>query len=164
MKRRLRNKAFLLPKGALLLFVACILTACDKHTVYHAFRPLPPEGWKQEDTLFYDVAVPDSQTYYKLSVEIRHKSDYPYQNLNLTIGCEGPENSQLPTDTLRLTLSDEKGKWKGKGWGGLYLADFPAGSIRIGRPGNYRFRITHAFAVPSLSGISDVGIRLEPTD
>lgn len=146
------------------MFVACILTACDKQTVFHAFQPLPSDGWKKKDTLFYNVSVPDSQTYYKLSVEIRHNNDYPYQNLNLAVGYEGPEISQPLSDTLRLTLSDERGKWKGKGWGGLYLAAFPTGSIRIGKTGEYRFKIIQLLPDELLPGINDVGIRLEITD
>ena len=66
MTNRFKNKTKHL-KYIILLFIVGALGACDKQTVYHAFRSVPQEGWKRQDTLFFDVAVPDSQTYYKLT-------------------------------------------------------------------------------------------------
>lgn len=65
MTNRLKNRNLCL-KGIILLFVASLLSACDKQTVYHSFQSLPTEGWLREDTLSFDVKVTDSLTYYKL--------------------------------------------------------------------------------------------------
>lgn len=160
MTNLLKNKVLCL-KGIVLLFVASLLNACDKQTAYHSFRPLPSEGWLREDTLFFDVKVTDSLTYYKLSLEVRNRSDYPYQNLPLSI-CYTTEHAlPLPADTLQLILADKEGIWKGDGWGGLYQAAFPAGSIRIGKPGTYRFKVAYVLPDESLRGINDIGIKLE---
>ena len=84
MTNQLKNRNLCL-KGIILLFVASLLSACDKQTVYHSFQSLPTEGWLREDTLSFDVKVTDSLTYYKLSLEVRNRSNYPYQNLPLSI-------------------------------------------------------------------------------
>ena len=94
MTNRFKNKTKHL-KYIILLFIVGALGACDKQTVYHAFRSVPQEGWKRQDTLFFDVAVPDSQTYYKLTVEIRNRNTYPYQNINLSVDYEDPERRRL---------------------------------------------------------------------
>lgn len=86
----LKNKTKTL-RYIILLFIVSALGACDKQTVYHAFQSIPQEGWKRQDTLLFNVAVPDSQTYYKLIVEIRNRSTYPYQNINLSIYYDSPE-------------------------------------------------------------------------
>ena len=77
MTNQLKNRNLCL-KGIILLFVASLLSACDKQTVYHSFQSLPTEGWLREDTLSFDVKVTDSLTYYKLSLEVRNRSNYPY--------------------------------------------------------------------------------------
>ena len=110
------------------MFIVSALGACDKQTVYHAFQSIPQEGWKRQDTLLFNVAVPDSQTYYKLIVEIRNRSTYPYQNINLSVCYDSPELKKLQTDTLTAVLADKEGIWKGDGWGGLYQSAFPAGN------------------------------------
>lgn len=59
MTNQLKNRNLCL-KGIILLFVASLLSACDKQTVYHSFQSLPTEGWLREDTLSFDVKVTDS--------------------------------------------------------------------------------------------------------
>ncbi|KAB5260074.1 gliding motility lipoprotein GldH [Bacteroides stercoris] len=156
----LKNKTKTL-RYIILLFIVSALGACDKQTVYHAFQSIPQEGWKRQDTLLFNVAVPDSQTYYNLTVETRNRSTYPYQNINLSICYDSPELKKLQTDTLAAVLADKEGIWKGDGWGGLYQSAFPAGSIKIGKPGDYLFKVAYTLPDSILPGINDVGIKLQ---
>lgn len=160
MTNRFKNKTKHL-KYIILLFIVGALGACDKQTVYHAFQSIPQEGWKRQDTLLFNVAVPDSQTYYKLIVEIRNRSTYPYQNINLSVCYDSPELKKLQTDTLTAVLADKEGIWKGDGWGGLYQSEFPAGNIKIGKPGDYLFKVAYTLPDSLLPGINDVGIKLQ---
>lgn len=160
MKNRLKNRNIYL-KGIILLFVAGLLSACDKQTVYHSFQSLPVEGWMRKDTLFFKVDVPDSLTYYKLSIETRNRNNYPYQNLSLSVCYDSPDSISLPADTVLLTLADDKGIWRGDGWGGLYQTAIPAGSIRINKPGIYNFKIAYVLPDERLQGLNDIGIKLE---
>lgn len=156
----LKNKRFYL-RSMFLLFIVSAFCACDKHTVYHAFQSVPTEGWFRQDTLCFEVAVPDSQTYYKLSVEIRNRSNYPYQNLNLSISCDNPDSIRISADTLNVVLATTEGIWTGDGWGGLYQSAISAGSIKIGKVGTYLFKIAYTLPDEKLQGINDVGIKLE---
>lgn len=160
MINRFKNSSFYL-KSIILLFVASALFACDKQTVYHSFQSIPAEGWQQKDTLSFSVEVPDSFTYYKLSIEIRNRNDYPYQNLNLSINYQTPDSTSLPTDSLQLTLADKEGKWKGTGWGSLYQSEFPVGGVQISKSGIYQFKIAYTLPDKVLSGINDIGIKLK---
>lgn len=148
-------------KCIILLFIASALSACDKQTVYHVFQSIPQEGWKRQDTLLFNVIVPDSQTYYKLTVEVRNRNTYPYQNIGLSVCYDGPEVKRLPADTLEVILADKEGIWKGDGWGGLYQSAFSAGSVKIEKPGNYLFKVAHTLPDDALPGINDVGIKLQ---
>ena len=160
MTNRLKNRNLCL-KGIILLFVASLLSACDKQTVYHSFQSLPTEGWLREDTLSFDVKVTDSLTYYKLSLEVRNRSNYPYQNLPLSICYTIADSIPSPTDTIQLILADKEGIWKGDGWGGLYQTAVSAGSVRIGKPGIYLFKVAYTLPDERLQGINDIGIKLK---
>ena len=157
---QLKNRNLCL-KGIILLFVASLLSACDKQTVYHSFQSLPTEGWLREDTLSFDVKVTDSLTYYKLSLEVRNRSNYPYQNLPLSICYTTADSIPSPTDTIQLILADKEGIWKGDGWGGLYQTAVSAGSVRIGKPGTYLFKVAYTLPDERLQGINDIGIKLK---
>ncbi|ADV43161.1 gliding motility lipoprotein GldH [Bacteroides helcogenes] len=156
----LKNKRFYL-KSIILLFVAGVLSACNKQQIYHTFQSLPTAGWQRKDTLRFNVEVTDSLTYYKLSVEIRNRNSYPYQNINLSVCYDNPDKHTSPADSLQFTLANEEGVWKGDGWGGLYQTSFPAGNIRIGKAGIYRFKIAYTLPDEKLKGINDIGIKLE---
>lgn len=155
-----KNKRFHL-KSMFLLFIVSAICACDKQTVYHTFQSVPGDGWLRQDTLCFEVAVPDSQTYYKLSVEIRNRSNYPYQNLNLSVSYDNPDSIRISADTLNAVLTTKEGIWTGDGWGGLYQSAISAGSIKIGKAGNYLFKIAYTLPDEKLRGINDVGIKLE---
>lgn len=158
---------------AALSLATCLgLMACNtsgEDVVYHHFQSLPTEGWDKEDTLYFEATIPDSQTYYRLTVEIRHTTEYAYRNLDISLlyptsptdstGKTTPEH----TDTLSLILANEEGKWNGKGWGGLYQAEFPTKNIRITTSGTYRFRLAYSFSDTTLQGLNDIGIRLQRT-
>lgn len=155
-----KNKSFC-QKSMILLFVASTLSACDKQTIYHTFQSLPTGGWQRKDTLFFSVDILDSLTSCKLSVEVRNRNNYSYQNLDLSISYGNPDAQSLPSDTLQLILADKEGIWKGDGWGGLYQTSFPVGSVWIGKAGTYLFKIAYTLPDETLQGINDVGIKLE---
>lgn len=160
MKKLLKYKK-LLRKSLVLLFIASLCMACDKQTVYHAFLSLPTEGWQRKDTLSFQVTVPDSATYYNIFIEVRNRSSYPYQNLPLHICYDNPEVQDFKRDTLEIRLADSTGVWLGNGWGGLYQSSLRAGIVRVGKAGEYRFKITHLLPDELLPGINDVGIKLK---
>lgn len=160
MVNRLKNNG-IIRKCILVLFIAGAFSACDEQTVYHAFRSIPQAGWQRQDTLLFDVPVPDSLTYYKLSVELRNRTDYPYQNISLSVCYDGPEVHPMPADTIQITLADKEGIWKGDGWGGLYQSASFVGGVKIGKPGHYLFKIAYTLPDGILPGINDVGIKLE---
>lgn len=160
MKNRFKNINFG-PKGILLLFIAGALSACNKKILYHSFHTLPVNGWEQRDTLLFNVEVPDSQTYYKLFLEIRNGSNYPYQNINLSVSYGLSDSVASSTDSLECILADKEGVWKGKGWGGLYQSAFPTKNVQINQPGNYFFKIAYILPDTILTGIQDIGIKLE---
>ena len=50
----------LLKNSILSLFSACLLTACNEHTVYHSYQSLPNKGWGKSDTLSFQIPITDS--------------------------------------------------------------------------------------------------------
>lgn len=161
MTNRHKHNFACLGRGLLLPVASLLLGACNGQTVFHAFQSLPDRGWQRQDTVDFCVNVPDSFTAYWLQVEIRNNTDYPYQNLPLSVTTYNADTLLVSTDTLQLILANAQGKWTGKGWGGLYQTTISAGSVAIDKAGTYRFQIACTLPDSLLKGISDVGIRLD---
>lgn len=144
------------------LFVAYAFCACgEHHNIYYSFQPVPRKGWQPSDTLWFSVAVEDSDAVYRLFVNIRNRHDYPYQNLSLDIGRYSPDRNLLANDTLELSLANPQGKWEGEGWGGLFQMEEYAGTLQVKKAGIYTVSICHLFPDTLLTGINDVGVRVE---
>ena len=144
----------------IIISVASIFHSCDRHTVYHIAKSLPEKGWNKQDTLYFVKTMSDSFKIYELSIDIRSKSDFPYRNLPILFSCRLPDKSFI-RDTINVALSDPKGNWLGKGWGGLYQLSHTVGHLQMKKPGIYVFKIAYLLPDKKISGISDIGIRLQ---
>lgn len=151
----------LFKNSVLAIVAATAISACDNHTVYHSYQSIPEKGWEKSDTLFFQVPVNDSLTIFQLSAGVRNENNYPYQDLYLFISHNLEDSTKWQTDTLRFTLSDKEGKWTGTGWGNLYQSVQPMKSAVTRHAGNYTFKVSHGMKDEILSGISDIGIKIE---
>ena len=58
-------------------------------------------------------------------------------------------------------LADSTGRWTGYGWGSIYQTAVFVKSVRPLHPGNYTVKIVHGMQDEKLTGLNDVGIRIE---
>ena len=152
----------LLKNSILSLFSACLLTACNEHTVYHSYQSLPNKGWGKSDTLSFQIPITESiPPTFRLFTEVRNKSNYPYHNLYLFISQNLQDSTVFLTDTITINLADSTGKWLGNGWGSIYQSAVFFKSVRPLYPGNYTFRIISGMKDEKLNGLNDIGIRIE---
>lgn len=141
------------------IVAAALLCGCDGQTVSHEYHSLPFQGWSKGDTLTYWVALPDSGAGYGLWLDVRNRNDYPYQELWLRVASDGLLAGH--DDTLRLTLADKRGRWTGEGWGGLYQNRFFMGSVRPAQPDTFAFHVVSLMPDTLLTGVNDIGLRVE---
>ena len=152
----------LLKNSILSLFSACLLTACNEHTVYHSYQSLPNKGWGKSDTLYFQVPITDSvPTTLRLFAEVRNSIEYPYHDLHLFISQNLQDSTVWCTDTIAFCLADSTGRWTGHGWGSIYQSETFITSVRPLHPANYTIKIMSGMKDEKLQGLSDVGIRIE---
>ena len=101
----------LLKNSILSLFSACLLTACNEHTVYHSYQSLPNEEWGKSDTLSFQIPITDSvPTTLRLFAEVRNSIEYPYHDLHLFISQNLQDSTVWRTDTIAFCLADSTGR------------------------------------------------------
>lgn len=152
----------LLKNSILSLFSACLLTACNEHTVYHSYQSLPNKGWRKSDTLSFPVLITDSvPTTLRIFAEVRNGIEYPYHDLHLFISQNLQDSTVWHTDTITFCLADSTGRWMGHGWGSIYQSEAFIKPILPLRSGNYTIKVINGMRDEKLQGLSDVGIRIE---
>lgn len=151
------NKTTLL----LLLLVAGIFVACDSKRAYEHNDTIENESWNIKKVYTHEFEIADSMQWYNMYLNVRNTTDYKYSNLFLYVTTTFPHGQQAK-DTLECVLADTQGKWFGKGNGKFKdcrIVFKP--KFRFSQAGKYNVQITHGMREQDVTGISEIGIRLE---
>ena len=150
----------------LFLFASVLLlvVSCHQNEIFFQFKKVSDQGWSQDSIVRFDVRVTDKNAPYKFFIHVRHKSNYPYQNIWLFLEQTNPDKTQTK-DSVEAYLSDQYGKWLGSGAGSLKeMQIFYQQQFHFPDTGTYRFGIRQGMRDSLLQGINDVGIRIEKAD
>lgn len=153
----------LLKNSLRMLTALCVVAACSRPaTVCHSYQPLPASGWTTMDTLVFPVAVPDSlPPRLRCFVEVRNRLDYPYSDLYVAIAHNLADSATFRTDTLRIQLADEHGRWTGEGWESTFVTEQFVSTVQPPRGGRYTVKVALLMPDRPLKGLHDIGIRIE---
>lgn len=135
------------------------LSSCEYHVMYHSYHHLPRGEWNRNDTLSLIILLNDTiGGFYQLDFLVRNQTDYPYQQLSLSVNHNFPDTASWKSDTLWFNLADEKGNWLGKGISGLYESVAKLDSADVYSQTPYTFNIVPITNDPLLKGVNDIGI------
>lgn len=148
----------------LMISVLFLLYACENQLIYNSYQYISGKTWSKSDTITFTPEISDSLSEYYTYIEIRNHNSYPYQDLHLAISYNMPDTLSFKTDTLKLQIADKEGRWLGDGWGGLYQLSFSIATLKANTTGPYKFYINHCMADETITGINDIGIRIEKAD
>jgi gliding motility-associated lipoprotein GldH len=138
-----------------------ILVGCDPGRIYDQSYAVQGKSWDRDSTFHYTVSIDDSIQLHDFYISIRNNTDYPYSNIYFFFTTEFP-NGHITTDTIECILADKDGRWLGNGSGAIKdnLILLQRG-LRFPITGDYHFFIEQAMRDKKLSGIEDVGLRVE---
>jgi gliding motility-associated lipoprotein GldH len=129
--------------------------------MYENTLDVPKGVWNKSNILRFGVPVTDTISSFNVIFSIRNNNNYSYSNLYLFVDTRSPMGISR-RDTIEVELSDSKGKWYGKGIGGIWQNKvYFKKNIRFPKSGGYIFSITHGMRDENLEGIIDLGIKIE---
>ncbi|MDR1887690.1 MAG: gliding motility lipoprotein GldH [Prevotellaceae bacterium] len=146
-----------------LLFTIVIAWSCaDRNGVWRQNGIITDCRWNKDSTLRFDIPVDDTVSLYSISVNLRNRTDYGFQNLYLFLNITAPGGAAT-TDTLNFILAYDDGRWTGSG--GLFSKYrenmfLYRKYVRFPYRGNYTASIRHGMRKDELEGISSVGLSL----
>lgn len=98
-------------------FCGVWLTACSKEkVVFEKTVDLKNATWTYADTLDFAFDIADTMALYDMTLQIRHRADYGFQNIYVQIFTKFPTGERI-AQPLNFDLADATGKWLGKGSG-----------------------------------------------
>ena len=149
-----------------------MLTSCERNTIYSAAQTIPLEGWNADSAASFSFRVSDLTPAYDIIIFVRHKDDYPYQNLWLIVDlCKSAASADtLPAeticrcDTIEFYLADQRGRWLGSGTGKLKQMPVLYEQSHHFTDTCCTMTIRHAMRDETLRGVNDVGLKITKSD
>ena len=145
------------------LMIAVAAMACDRSIRYSENYSLDEGKWSMFDPAKYTFTIDDTVKTYDIRLSLRTSTDYPYRNIYLFVVTSFPSGTFV-ADTLQAMVTDEKGRWLGKGTGDLRELTSPFKSnVYFPESGDYHFRVIHGMRDTLLNGVYDMGLRISLT-
>ena len=142
-----------------------MLSSCMRGRIYEKYESLQNWDWNYADSKSFPIEIKEPGKHYNIYVNVRHSEDYLYSNLWVQLQIKKPGNKE-DNQRFALTLATQEGRWLGTRLGSIY--DIPPFLVlqnySIPDIGQYNFILRHAMRDDKISGIMDVGIRVEQVD
>ena len=144
---------------SLWLALSLMMVACDNGTLLHSYMPLPVEGWDRRDTVCFELPGTEEDFNGTLTIGLRTKAQIGIRDVVLAVEQCDEKASVLRRDTVRYSLTDEEGYALSKG-----VNTHQYETVRLplqAQKGHGNIRIHHLMMHEILSGITEVGIKVE---
>jgi gliding motility-associated lipoprotein GldH len=143
------------------IFISLLAVACTGNDVYFKYDTINPKGWSKDSLYRFDIPITDTISTYNIYVNVRNRGEYPYQNLWLFLNKMTPDKTQTK-DSIECYLADQRGKWLGSGLGSIMeMPVLYQQNVRFKTKGIYQYKIVHGMRDSILTGINDIGMRVE---
>ena len=144
-----------------LMLISLGLCSCDPNRIYESNVKIPVEGWRHTDHARFEVEITDIVTPCNIYINVRNNSNYKYMELWLFVDVYSSFGF-AERDTVKIMLADHRGKWLGHGLGSKFdTRYFFRRNVRFPAEGKYVFEYEQATRDELLTGIDDIGLRIE---
>jgi gliding motility-associated lipoprotein GldH len=147
----------------IVLFTSVFLFSCtDRKNVWQQSETITDCIWNKDTALKFNIPVEDTAGWYSLSIGLRNRTDYSFQNLYLFLKITAPSGAST-LDTLNVTLANDDGSWIGSG--GLF-SKYKENTflyrqyVLFPKKGDYSVTVRHGMRKDDLEGIASVDLIL----
>jgi len=144
-----------------LIFISLFLYSCDPNKIYESNVAIPSGGWHRSEIVRFEVEITDTINPCNIYINVRNNNNYKYMELWLFVDVRSPLGI-VERDTSMIKLADHRGKWLGHGLGSKFDTRlFLRRNVRFPATGKYIFEYEQASRDLILTGIDDIGLRIE---
>ncbi len=143
------------------VFLAFGMSACrpSENIMYEKFLDVDPRAWNWDAGKSFSFEIEDEAHYYNLLAGLRITSEYAYSNIWMLYTLKGPDGFYRK-DQFQLVLSDNIGRWKGKGVSNLISFQEPFLSQIRFKKGTYTLTIFQNMRDENLKSVNNLGLQV----
>ena len=161
----MRNSRFLFYLGLFLLLITGNFS-CTPLNLYERTVAIPAHEWKSSFIPQFYFLINDTSARYDLSITLRHRDLYHYNNIWLQINLLSPDGKQYNFQTEKQLGTNESG-WLGTGMDDIYehrislQKELIENGVSLRKKGRYTLSIKQIMREDPLEQVMNVGLRIE---
>ncbi len=140
-----------------MFFLFFLFSSCGNN-IYQQYYSFNDNAWHSDSLINYKYNIIDTINPYTLSLNIRHTTDYKFQNLFVFL-------DGYYQDTVEIILANKNGKWLGSGISDIRELNYVFDDNRIFyKKGEYKLIVEQAMRygdeekIKNLENILDIGL------
>ncbi|MDR1951745.1 MAG: gliding motility lipoprotein GldH [Bacteroidales bacterium] len=147
------------------LLICAYLTACSlsETPVLNESAAISEKGWGIDQPVRFEMEIKDTVQLYDIYITLRHNTDYEWMNLFLFLKTYYP-NQEFSRDTLECFLSDETGRWFGKGASIKDCRMLFKQDVKFPQEGRYVFEFVQGMRTENVKNVMDLGMKIVPSN
>ncbi len=155
------------PKKLLFVLFATVLvlSGCLPSPYYQKQYNIPKNAWHNDYKPTFKFEVTDTTAPYHLYFIIRHTDAYPYSNIWVWVNTKQPGDTTYERARIEIPLTDQSGKWFGRGMGELWEQRMPITRndqpMRFNKMGTYEIQFEQNMRINPLPEVLNIGLRVE---
>ena len=150
----------------LCLLFCLYLMSCSSsdNAILYESVAISDSGWTLDQPVRFQVDIKDTTQPYDVYITLRHNTDYEWMNLFLFMKTYYP-GMEFSRDTLECFLSDETGRWFGRGGSSIKGCKMLfKKNVIFPQEGRYKFEFIHGMRTENLQNIMDFGMKIVPSN
>jgi len=148
----------MISRTIILICVVSIFISCNSNKIFEKHQKFKDNKWSKSEIVSFDVLIEDIESFYDISVAVRHASAYPYANVNVGVTILTPvEEKRFMQHSL--IIRNEDGSFIGDGLGDIF--DVEVGiyeKMAFKHRGLYKFSIENRMHLVDMPGIMSIGL------
>lgn len=137
-----------------------ILTSCVDTPLYTKSFSFKNNEWKQDVKPVFKVNIPDTATYFNITITLRTTTDYPYSNLWFFLHSSTPKG-QTGREPIRLDIAHPDGSWVGEKSGTIVTTTASFKHRKFPQKGWYTFSFEQGITQEVAKEIVDISYTVE---
>jgi gliding motility-associated lipoprotein GldH len=140
--------------------------SCAPINLYERTVAIPGHQWKSSFIPQFSFLINDTSARYDLSITLRHRDLYHYNNIWLQINLLSPDGKQYKFQTEKQLGTNESG-WLGTGMDDIYehrislQKELIENGVSLRKKGRYTLSIKQIMREDPLEQVMNVGLRIE---
>lgn len=150
--------------GVLLIWFSLI--GCQPINLFERTVVIPQQAWKSSFVPSFSFTIRDTTSFYDLSLVLRHRDAYHYNNIWLALTLIDPAGKTVTILTEKKLGTNENG-WLGVGMDDIYehrisiQAELLEKGVSLRQQGQYQLRVKQLMREDPLQGIMHIGLHIE---